>query len=145
MSDHSLAQRDRAFPRILGDARAESSFPLPTRSTNTQRPSRCWMCPQLERRELAAAFHPIQSGPSTTSGSHRDYAPSGNTHLTQSGRRSHSCRSANPRSDRSTGRTCLAVKHICAAATNSGCWLPGLLTSASPQGPLFRGPVREKA
>jgi hypothetical protein len=26
-------------------------FPLPTRSTNTQRPSRCWMCPHC--RELA--------------------------------------------------------------------------------------------
>src|SRR5215471_3815129 len=29
-------------------------FPLPTRSTNTQRPSRCWMCSHSRRRELAA-------------------------------------------------------------------------------------------
>src|SRR5215469_14176608 len=30
-------------------------FPLPTRSTNTERPSRCWMCFDWERRELAPA------------------------------------------------------------------------------------------
>src|SRR6266511_4220798 len=43
------------------------------------------------------------------------------------------------------------VRHISHAkltlwsSANSGFWLPRLLTSAAPQGPLFRGAVREKA
>jgi len=54
------------------------------------------------------AFHPIRSGPATINGNPRDHAPCGSRHLTQSGRRSHSCRLADPGNGYSNSRACLA-------------------------------------
>jgi len=86
------------------------------------------------------AFHPIRSGPATINGNPRDHAPCGSRHLTQSGRRSHSCRLADPGNGYSNSRACLAAKHI----PRGGHKFPRLRTFCCPQGHFFAAQSAKK-